>query len=130
MLISEAIPEFYLMSSEPKGIRIIQKIHSSLYKEGETPNALFLIIQGKVSVFRKNALGRDIRLPDLKKGTFVGIQSLFGPTTTSHSARVTRSARLLVIPLVQIAHFMKRWPALREEIMAQLIQRIDLLNKI
>lgn len=111
-----------------QGIKIIEKFYGKLYNEGEKLNQLFFLIEGKVSLYKKDEHGHKVKLPPIESGGFLGLQSLRNTRVSSHSARVCKPSKLLVIPLVYLPDFVKRWPVLKEHIVGQLIYQVDVLN--
>lgn len=111
-----------------RGIRVVEKFYGELYEEGERLNELFFLIEGKVTFFKKDEEGRRVQLPAPERGSFLGLQALHAQHLSSHSAKVCKTAKLLVIPLVQLSDFMTRWPAMKQQITRQLIDQIDQLD--
>jgi len=109
-------------------IKTIKKFYGRLYKEGEKLNQLFLLIEGKVLLSKKNEQGLKIELPPIESGSFIGLQCLRGFHLSSHSARVSRPSKLLVIPYVRLPDFVKRWPDVKGHMRNQLISQVDKLN--
>lgn len=109
-------------------IRLVDKFYGELYREGDELNELFFLIQGKVLLTKRNEWGRKVRLPSIRKGSFLGLQGLQHAGVSSHSAKICQPSRLLIIPLVNLPDFINRWPELKEQIIAQLISHLDLLQ--
>jgi|GEM_PF-2300988 len=110
-----------------RGIRIIDKIHGQLYQEGEKVNQIYFLIEGRVALYKKNSEGYSIELAPVACGEFIGIQNIKNLEESSHSAKVCRPSRLLLIPTVQLPYFIKRWPAFKKHIIGQLIDHLDVL---
>lgn len=116
------------MRKQKPHIRIIEKFYGKLYNEGETLHEIFFLIRGRVSLFKRNESGQNVRLSVTKRDEFIGLQALGGFTRASHSARANMSARLLVIPIVQLQQIDKYWPAFKQRLMDQLVRQTDLLE--
>ncbi len=135
MILSQLPPNFYptysseLSSKKLSQLRIVKRFYGSLYQEGEMLNEIFFLLDGKVSLFKKDICGRKVKLPGVDQGKFLGLRSFCGQNRVSHSARVSKSSILLVIPLVQLSGLLKRWPILKEQLISQLIQQTDLLEE-
>ena len=124
-----AFPLLRPLSKPPsRGIRIIYKTHGKLYREGEKLSQLFFLIEGEVTRYKKNIKGHQIELSTVECGEFICLQNSQNPHASSHSAKVCRPSRLLVIPLVQLPDFIKDRPALKVQIIDQLISQVDRLN--
>lgn len=110
------------------GIKIIRRIYGDLYKEGERIHELFFILDGKISLYKKDEYGTKVKLFSVKRGGVLGFQSLQCLGIASHTAKVKGITRLLVIPREKIPGFLSRSPKLREHLISEIIQQIDLLR--
>ncbi|OEK00997.1 hypothetical protein BFP97_05495 [Roseivirga sp. 4D4] len=113
-----------------KEIRIVKKFSGGLYREGERLNKLFFLIDGKVSLFKRNGYGQEVKILTIGQGGFLGVEAFQGNHILDHTAKVIRAAKLLVIPLVRLPEVMTRWPKLKHQVTLQLIGQLDLLEDI
>lgn len=84
---------------EEAGQHIFEKEYHSgnvLFHEGMAGGILYLLVSGKVEIFRR-VEGQEIILASLGPGDFVGEMSLIDDEPRSASARVTEDASLLVV---------------------------------
>ncbi|MFT7149059.1 MAG: CRP-like cAMP-binding protein [Nonlabens sp.] len=134
MILTQITPQYTPPDLRPptvmvdEDIKTIEKFYGRLYKEGEKLNQLFLLVEGKVLLSKKNEKGRKVKLPPIESGSFFGLQSLRGFHLSSHSAWVSRPSKLLVIPYDRLPDFIKRWPAVKDHMISQLISQVDKLN--
>lgn len=110
------------------GIKIIRRIYGDLYKEGERINELFFILEGKISLYKKDEHGSKVKLFSVKRGGVLGFQSLHCLGIASHTAKVRGLTRLLVIPRGKMPGFLNRSPKLNEHVVSEIIHQIDLLG--
>lgn len=69
-----------------------------IFKEGAYPKGVFFINKGKVKIFHKNDLGKELITSLYKAGDFFGFLSLLQDEQYSHSAAVLEDAEIYMIP--------------------------------
>lgn len=62
--------------------------NSLVFKEGDLPNALYVILDGSVRVFTYDANAKKIPLSRLNKGDYFGEQALVGPGLKTRNASI------------------------------------------
>lgn len=114
------------ISSLKNGKHLIRCAQKTLYKEGEQLSKLFYLISGTVVLHKTDFNGKEIKLHELKKGSFFGFNILFDCHNTSHTATVKKDSLLLVIPLIEFKNLLIRQPNLQKQMICQLIHQLDL----
>jgi len=89
-----------LTSAEREIITLLKK--QMVYVEGRRPNNLFLLLKGKVKVFKSTEDGKELITHLLGPGDFFGYQPILEDQAYSDSAQVLEEAEIMLIPR---AHF-------------------------
>lgn len=94
-------------------------------KPGETPQSLFLILTGSVSVLIEDEHGREMVLAYLNAGEFFGEMGLFPDQQTRTAIVRTRSPTLLAEVTYPVFHkFVHEHPEIMFEVAGQLASRL------
>jgi CRP/FNR family transcriptional regulator len=102
---------------------------STVFSEGEDGDALYVVVEGKVKVFRTAADGRENMLAVLGPGEMFGELSLFDP-----GPRTATCAALTDCVVASVAHdSLRPWlsgrPELSEQLLRALAQRLRRTNE-
>ncbi len=84
-----------------------------LFKEGDFPDALYMIKSGEVEIFTRNRQGKKICLNTLKSGNLFGEISLLFQKPRMASAKTTRPSELLELTRQDLDACLCRFPNLR-----------------
>lgn len=97
----------------------------SVLKPGETPQSLFLILTGSVSVLVEDEHGREMVLAYLNAGEFFGEMGLFPDQQTRTAIVRTRAATLLAeVQYPEFRKFVREHPEIMFEVAGQLAARL------
>jgi len=91
---------------------------------GDTPDVLYYIIDGSVSVLIEDSDGREIVLAYLNKGDFFGEMGLFDDSTRSAWIRTKTSCELAEISYDRYRQLAKSDPDILFELAAQMAMRL------
>lgn len=112
----------------PKSIDMVKKRKGLLFYEGDHLDRLFLLLEGRVTLFKADEAGEQVPVISLEKGDFVGLHALCDKGYSSHTAWIAKASRLLVIPSKRLPNMMECWPGLKQKIVSQLICHTDRLE--
>ena len=82
--------------SENKTIKKIRK-KDILFMEGDSANFLYLIVSGKIKIFKSNEWGKEYIIDIYKAGDFLGYVALMENITHSESAMAIENAEIALI---------------------------------
>ena len=68
-----------------------------IYREGNYPNKLFFIKQGKVKIFKSNEMGKSLTIDLLNEGDFFGYTALIEISKYQESAEALEESELAII---------------------------------
>ena len=86
------------------------KRHEIIYREGETPNHLYLVVSGAVKVYREGVCGRNQIMRMLGVGSFFGYRASLAYEPYVTGAAAFASATLCCIPMNLIRIAMQNHP--------------------
>lgn len=83
-----------------KGDREVQQFKKKqmIYIHGHRPSYLFLVVKGKVKIFRTNDDGKELITSLHKEGDFIGYTSLLEETAYLDNAEALEDCELMMIP--------------------------------
>jgi len=118
-------------SVKPVIERFLSACHSKKYAAktviihaGDTPDVLYYIIEGSVSVLIEDSDGREIVLAYLNKGDFFGEMGLFDDSTRSAWIRTKTSCDLAEISYERYRQLANEDPDILFELAAQMAMRL------
>ncbi len=82
--------------SENKTIKKVRK-KDVLFMEGDSANFLYLIVSGRIKIFKSNDFGKDYIIDIYKKGDFLGYVALMENRDHSESAMAIENAEIAMI---------------------------------
>jgi CRP-like cAMP-binding protein len=85
--------ELHALAEEAATVEL--RPNETLFSQGETSDAFFVVLQGKINIFVKGSNGSDQRLATLEPGHILGETSLLLKGTHSVTARSEGASRLL-----------------------------------
>src|SRR5713101_7271812 len=83
---------------------------SSLFRRGDSGDALFLVESGRVRISIQDEDGRDVTLAELAQGDFFGDMALIDGKPRSADARVIENARLAILSRDDFLAFVRGTP--------------------
>ncbi len=99
-----------------------------LLSEGDSSDAIYIILEGRVRVYVSDGEGREALLSIMGPGEYFGELAIDdGPR--SASVTTIEACRMLVIPAADLADFVKRNPAFAMHFIRRLISRIRSLTE-
>jgi CRP/FNR family cyclic AMP-dependent transcriptional regulator len=104
------------------------RARSVLVSEGESTDALYIILQGRVRAYLGDANGREVVLSVMGPGEYFG-EVAFDAGPRSASVITLEPCKMLVVPRSQFAEFMQRNPAFALNFVYKLIHRIRSLTQ-
>lgn len=106
---------------------------SSIIRQGDKGDALYIILSGKVRVYTKNKSGQEITLGRLQNGDYFGELSLLDNSSRSASVDTLETCNLAVIPHTEFKRYLMKNPNIAIELSIELSRRLrqctDTLNK-
>ncbi|MFI5151300.1 MAG: response regulator [Bacteroidia bacterium] len=82
---------------DPKTIKHIRK-KDMLFMEGDSPNFLFLMVSGKIKVYKSNESGKEYIINIYKAGDFLGHVSLLQESKYKESAVAIEDSEVALLP--------------------------------
>jgi len=95
-----------------------------LFSQGKTGDSLFIIVSGKVVIFRTTEKGEEKHIATLKENDFIGELSLFDAKTHTASARCLEQSKFLVIGRDDIEGLIYQHPKIALGFLKALIARM------
>ena len=95
--------------------------------EGETTDALYIILEGKLRAFLGDANGKEVVLSVMGPGEYFG-EVAFDRGPRSASVITLEPSKLVVVPGAQFAEFVERNPAFANLFIRKLIHHIRVLT--
>jgi cAMP-dependent protein kinase regulator len=101
-----------------------------LFKEGDSPNSLYMIKSGEVEIFTQNRHGKKVCLSTLKSGNLFGeISLLFNRPRTAY-AKTTRPSELLELTKENLEACLLHFPNLRSAMEELSLKRLARTKEI
>lgn len=89
-----------------------------VFREGDMPNSLFLILSGKVRIHKRQKEGREIQLAILDRGHFFGEMALFDGAPRSATVSTLEPCEFFVLDRENFFALLPQSPVLFREVMA------------
>jgi CRP/FNR family cyclic AMP-dependent transcriptional regulator len=124
------VPIFSLLDAselETLGKRIDEVRHTAgtvLFHAGDPGDALFVVLEGEVEVFVKNATGERLLLERAGPGDFFGEISLLDAGPRTASALVTRELHALVVDREDLEQFLTLCPTATMDLLGAMGKRL------
>lgn len=80
---------------------------STVFSEGDIPNNLFYLYEGKIKILREGVYGRFLISRIVKPGQFFGMRPYFAEETCSSTAIAVENSKVLAIPVEAIEALLK-----------------------
>ncbi len=96
----------------------------ALFREGDTGDALYTVVSGKVKLGRKAADGRENLLAILGPGEMFGELSVFDPGPRSTTATAVTRAKLLRLAQAELMPWLTERPEVAAALLRQLAHRL------
>lgn len=98
---------------------------SSLYQMGDTLNALYVVYQGKIKLYRLSETGKEHVTRIIEPGDFLGEFALFNTTVQKDYATVLEDAVVCVIDNKDFLMLMEEQPIVAIKIFKEMSKRLD-----
>lgn len=86
--------------------RLKVKKHESVYQSGNQAAFMYLLMDGRVKVFRTNADGREVILNSLRSGEVFGEECVLGEDSYGSTVEATQDSLIGAITTVDIGHYL------------------------
>nr|BBH89824.1 hypothetical protein KTC_45750 [Thermosporothrix sp. COM3] len=110
---ASAVPDNYLLHLVAASTLHVFSSDELLVQEGTFGNTLYLLLAGAVELFTHDAAGKEILLAIVRRGEYIGEQSLFSGQPRSFSVRTKRNCIMLEVPEQVIQRLMELVPAVQ-----------------
>jgi len=98
-----------------------------LFREGETGDAAYIVLKGKVAVFIETEKG-SVEVAQLKRGDVVGEISILCDVPRTASVKAVESVQTLKVTKDTFIHLLTEFPEIAIEIMRELASRLNKTN--
>lgn len=115
-----AVETGILVRNYPKGAIIVSQDDDS--------HAMYLILEGRLRVYRTQEDGNEVLLGTLSQGDYFGELSLLDPAPRSASVMVQQTAKLAVLSSEHLLKCLDRYPNLAKSLLAALASRFRSLT--
>ncbi len=99
-----------------------------VFREGETGDTLFLVLEGEVAVIKDCNVDREIELDTIGPGDYFGDMALFGDDRRSATIRVKKDARFLTLNKQELQEIVREYPQIALHVCRVLSVRIRRLH--
>lgn len=99
-----------------------------VFREGETGDTLFLIVEGEVAVIKDCNADREFELDTIGPGDYFGDMALFGDDRRSATIRVKKDARFLTLNKQELQEIVREYPQIALHVCRVLSVRIRRLH--
>lgn len=113
---------------QSKEVKLLSKRFGKLYREGQKMDCAYILLDGEVTLAKKNELGKNIPIESVKVGDILGLHALQNSGRSTHSIRIKRSSKFLAIQLTSISTYLEQLPAFRHAVVHQLIDHLDAID--
>ena len=113
---------------ELAGLCKIRKVleGEAIHYRGDEPEGMYLVITGSVRISVLSAQGREALLSIMEAGAWFGESSLFDGLPRAYDAKAQVDTLLLIVPKAELELLLAKRPALYQNIVKLLCQRIRL----
>ena len=101
------------------------KKKQTIYSEGNHPNRLYYVINGKVKTYKTNEEGKDLTTELFSAGDFVGYIALLEGTVYKDSAEALEDSELAVIPKEDFEELINRNPEVAKKFIRLLAKNVS-----
>ena len=101
-----------------------------LFKEGDSGDRLFVVVEGKLKLGTSSSDGRENLLSILGPGDMFGELSLFDPGPRTATATAVTDARLLALSHDKVIGWVSEHPEVSLQLLARLSQRLRRSNEV
>lgn len=119
---SRLSPELLAQLAAQGGTRSFEK-GETLFHEGETADALYILLSGRLKVFTRDRSGRELIYNTLGPGEFLG-ELLLDGGVRSASVRAATRAECVVVRGRELRRFLRAYPEFSEAVIVKLIARL------
>lgn len=103
----------------------IYKRKQAIYSEGNHPNRLYYVINGKVKTYKSNEDGKDLITELFSSGDFVGYVALLEGTVYKDTAEALEESELAVIPKEDFEELINKNPEVAKKFIKLLAKNIS-----
>ena len=98
--------------------------NTSVVRQGDNGNALYVLISGKARVYIRDCEGKEITLRIMQAGEYFGELSLLDNSTRSASVDTLEMCNLAVIPSSEFRRFLEKNPSMALNLSVELSRRL------
>lgn len=117
-------PEDALQELSQKVESVSLPENTILFKEGDEADGMFIIVQGRISIFGKDEHGREVVFDELDRGEYFGEMSLLDGKPRSAGARTISKTELLKLSRDDFSGVVNRFPALALKLVNEFTNRL------
>lgn len=103
--------------------------HTIMIERGDEANSLYLIVEGRVKVFRSDETGKEIVLNEQGPGETIGELALIGDTERSASVETLEDSQFLVLTRRSFQECLRGNPNIAFNLIRQLVRRVHELSE-
>ncbi len=100
-----------------------------VYQAGETSDALYIISQGRVKIYRLSEQGKEQLLRILQPGDFTGELALFNEKVHDSYGEALEDTRICSIRREDLQKLLLKYPTISMEILSEFSKRLDAQEK-
>jgi CRP-like cAMP-binding protein len=101
---------------------------STIIKEGEPGETMYMMVNGEVSVLKGQEEGHEIELDRMGSGAYFGEMALFEDQARSATIRAEEETRLLVLHKREFGEIVREYPQIALHICKELSNRLRKLH--
>jgi CRP-like cAMP-binding protein len=101
------------------------KKKQTIYTEGNHPNRLYYILQGKIKTYKTNEDGKELITDIFSAGDFVGYIALLEETVYKDSAEALETTELAIIPKEDFENLLNKNPEVAKKFIQLLAKNIS-----
>ncbi len=102
---------------------------SSIFVEGEKPESLLCLIEGKVKIYQEGVGGREQILRMAQPKGFIGYRALFAEENYAASARALEDCVVVSIPRIVLTQIMVNNPVFTQKMMMLMAKELGFANR-
>ena len=99
-----------------------------LFREGDDPDELFVVVSGRIAIANKSIDGRESMVALMEEGDLFGEMGLFDGRGRSAEARALETSVVTAVPYVQVRSLYEDDPALLWRVVAMLAGRLRTMD--
>lgn len=103
--------------------------NQTVFSEGDPPEKLYLILEGKVRISKKNEAGEELTLATLAKGDFFGEMALVDGAPRSATVSTVEPCEFFILSRVAFIQLLSQSPRLIPGLFASIVSKLRSVNE-